>query len=102
MEEVGEVAMSATERLTPVTRAMTDAVYAALEAIDAYTSTVSSIAEEQAASADPNMKLIKRMEQFRSRAEEMVQIIENEVLDHLNFCNDRLFSIDATERGEFI
>jgi len=42
------------------------------------------------------------MEQFSSRADSMVLAIEDGVLDHLNFCADRVFSVDLAERGEFI
>jgi hypothetical protein len=99
---MGEVAVSASERLTAKTKTMTDAVYAALDAIDAYAATAAEIAAEQEASGTPNMALVKRMGQFVLRAESMTAAIEDDVLDHLNFCNDRLFSIALTERGEFI
>lgn len=94
--------MSVVPRITERTEQMAAAIYAALDAIDAYAATVVDIAETERASSDPNRALIKRMEQFSLRASAMTAALEDQVLDHLNFCTDRLFSIGPTERGEFI
>lgn len=94
--------MSVVPRMTERTEAMAEGIYAALEAIDAYAATVIEIAEQEKAGPSPNQALVKRMEQFAMRAAAMTSAIEDEVLDHLNFCTDRLFSIGPTERGEFI
>lgn len=96
------MAVTAQDRLTGKTQAMADAIYAALDAIDAYRDETAAIAAEQEASGEPNAMLVKRMGQFVSRAETMVRIIEDQVLDHLNFCTDRLFSVGPSEQGEFI
>ncbi len=94
--------MTAHQRVTDATRQMTDAVYAALDALDAYLETVRGVIAEQEALGEPNRQLVERMGQFAARAEAMTRIVEDRVLDHLNFCNDRLFSVETAERGEFI
>lgn len=99
---MGEVAVTAHQRVFESTKVMTDAIYAALDAIDSYVATVEEITGEQRALPEPNTQLVKRMQQFAKRAEAMIAIIEDEVLDHLNYCNDRVFSVDLAERGEFI
>jgi hypothetical protein len=102
MEEMEAMAVSAHERVTMATEQMSDAIYAALEAIDAYVDTVTHVASEQEASDDPNTQLVKRMRQFEGRARDMTKIIEDQVLTHLNFCTDRLFSVKSAEEGTFI
>ncbi len=94
--------MTAHQRVTDTTRQMTEAVYVALDAIDAYLETVRGVIAEQETLDEPNQQLVKRMDQFAARAEAMTRIVEDQVLDHLNFCNDRLFSVEMAERGEFI
>lgn len=96
------MAVSAHERVTMATEQMSDSVYATLDAIDAYIDTVTHVASEQRASGDPNTKLIKRMEQFEKRARAMTSVMEDDVLTHLNFCTDRLFSVKTAEEGDFI
>lgn len=96
------MAVSAHERVTMATEQMSDAIYAALEAIDAYVDTVTHVASEQEASDDPNTQLVKRMRQFEGRARDMTKIVEDQVLTHLNFCTDRLFSVKSAEEGTFI
>lgn len=102
MEEMGEMAVSAYERVKEKTEAMTDAVYAALDAIDAYKDTVEAIAAEQGDVAEENIGLAKRMNQFSRHSAAMIAAIEDGVLDPLNTCNDRLFSVELAEKGEFI
>jgi hypothetical protein len=102
MEEMEAMAVSAHERVTMATEQMSDAIYAALEAIDAYVDTVTHVASEQEASDDPNTQLVKRMRQFEGRARDMTKIVEDQVLTHLNFCTDRLFSVKSAEEGTFI
>ena len=96
------MAVTAHERVAMATEQMSDAIYAALDAIDGYVDIVTHVAAEQRGNAEPNEKLIKRMEQFEKRAREMTSTIEDDVLGHLNFCNDRLFSVKSAEEGEFI
>ena len=96
------MAVTAYERVAMATEQMSDAVYAALDAIDGYLDTVTHVASDQRAVTEPNEKLIKRMEQFETRARQMTSIIEDEVLTHLNFCTDRLFSVKSAEEGDFI
>lgn len=96
------MAVTAHERVAMATEQMSDAIYAALDAIDGYLDTVTHVAAEQRATAEPNAQLIKRMEQFEKRANAMTSIIEDEVLTHLNFCTDRLFSVKSAEEGDFI
>ncbi len=96
------MAVTAHERVSMATEQMSDAIYAALDAIDAYIDTVTHVASEQRDSADPNTQLIKRMGQFEQRARAMTTTIEDDVLTHLNFCTDRLFSVKTAEEGTFI
>jgi hypothetical protein len=102
MEEMEAMAVSAHERVTMATEQMSDAIYAALDAIDAYLDTVTHVASEQRANDEPNTQLIKRMGQFEKRARQMTSTIEDQVLTDLNFCADRLFSVKSAEEGEFI
>lgn len=96
------MALSAYDRVSAATESMSEAIHAALDALDAYTAIVDEVAREQRDSAEPNTKLIKRMEQFSARAEAMTRIIEDDVLTELNHCTDRLFSVKTAEQGEFI
>jgi len=96
------VAVSVHERVTAATGEMSDAIYAALDAIDAYREVVESVAAQAAGMDEPNVQLGKRMGQFSARARSMVTAIEDSVLTDLNFCTDRLFSVETAERGEFI
>ena len=96
------MAVTAHERVAMATEQMSDAIYAALDAIDGYLDTVTHVASEQREAAEPNTTLIKRMEQFEQRARSMTSVIEDEVLSHLNFCTDRLFSVKTAEEGDFI
>lgn len=96
------MAVSAYDRVSVKTEEMSDAIYAALEAIDAYSEEVAAVAADQRESVDPNHGVIHRMEQFEKRAAAMTKLIEDEVLTHLNFCTDRLFSVKTAEAGEFI
>lgn len=96
------MAVTVHERVAEKTEAMSDAVYAALDAIDAYIETVEAVASEQGSVEETNIGLVKRMNQFSKRANAMNDAIEEHVLDHLNFCTDRLFSVDLAEKGEFV
>ncbi len=96
------MAVTAHDRVAMATEQMSDAIYAALDAIDGYLDTVTHVASEQRSAAEPNEQLIKRMEQFEKRARQMTSVIEDEVLTHLNFCTDRLFSVKSAEEGDFI
>ncbi len=96
------MAVTAHERVSMATEQMSDAIYAALDAIDAYLDTVTHVASEQESSDEPNTQLVKRMRQFEGRAREMTSIVEDQVLTHLNFCTDRLFSVKTAEEGTFI
>ena len=96
------MAMTAHERVGEATRAMETAVYAALGAIDTYAGVVRGVIAEQEASDEPNEMLVKRMRQFADRADTMVGIVEDDVLTHMMFCLDRLFSVKLAEDGEFI
>lgn len=102
MEEMGEMAMTVHQRVGEKTEAMSDAIYAALDAIDAYIETVEAVVAEQGSVEESNIGLAKRMNQFSKRANAMTEAIEDHVLDHLNFCTDRLFSVDLAEKGEFV
>lgn len=96
------MAVSAHERVGVATEKLSEAIYDALEAIDAYRDEVAAVAAEQRGSDEPNDAVIHRMEQFGKRAAAMTQLIEDDVLTHLNFCTDRLFSVKTAEAGEFI
>lgn len=84
------------------TRAMESAIYAALAAIDDYAAAARQVIAEQQDQPEPNEMLVKRMAQFAKKADTMTGIIEDEVLAHLMFCLDRLFSVEMAENGEFI
>ncbi len=99
---MGEMAVKPHELITEKTKAMEAAIYAALGAIDAYGAAARQVIADQEALADPNEMLVKRMAQFASRADTMTSIIEDDVLSHLMFCLDRLFSVEMAENGEFI
>lgn len=96
------MAVTAHERVAAKTREMEEAIYAALEAIDAYGETVRGVVDEQQALAEPNAMLVKRMNQFSGKADAMVAIVEDDVLTHLTSCLDRLFSVKMAEEGTFI
>ncbi len=96
------MAVSGYERVSVKTEELSEAIYAALDAIDSYSEEVAAVAADQRGSDDPNHAVIHRMEQFESRAAAMTKIIEDEVITHLNFCTDRLFSVKSAEAGEFI
>lgn len=90
------------ERITEKTKDMETAIYGALSSLDTYLETVAELIAEQEASSEPNEMLVKRMEQFQQRGEAMVTILEDQVLAHLMFCLDRLFSVKTAEDGAFI
>jgi len=90
------------EKVSAKTQMMEDAIYAALEAIDDYRTTIEGLISDQESSAQPNEMLVKRLRQFDGKAEAMTRIVEDEVLTELLFCIDRLFSVELAERGEFI
>lgn len=96
------MAVSAYEQVAAKTQAMESAIYAALDAIDAYSDTIGQLRAELESAAEPNAKLIKRLGQFLDRAQSMTRTVEDEVVTDLLFCVDRLFSVDLAERGEFI
>jgi hypothetical protein len=99
---MGEVAVRPHELVGEKTKAMEAAIYAALAAIDDYADASRGIIAEQQQLDEPNEMLVKRMAQFVSKAEAMTGIIEDDVLAHLMFCLDRLFSVEMAENGEFI
>ena len=90
------------EVIAEKTKAMESAIYAALAAIDDYAAAAQQVVDDQQVLAEPNEMLVKRMAQFVKKAETMTGIIEDEVLAHLMFCLDRLFSVEMAENGEFI
>ena len=90
------------ELMAEKTRAMESAIYAALSAIDDYAAAALQVIADQEATGEPNEMLVKRMAQFAKKAETMTSIIEDDVLAHLMFCLDRLFSVEMAENGEFI
>jgi hypothetical protein len=93
---------SRSDQVSAATKAMEAAVYGALEAIDSYQELVTSLIAEQQDSGQPNEKLIKRYQQFIKRADSMTSTLEDDVLEDLLFCLHRLFTLEPTERGEFI
>ncbi len=90
------------ERVGERTREMEKAIYAALDALDAYRDTCREIVAEQKASDDPNQMLVKRLQQLAAKADTMTKTIEDDVLAELMFCLDRLFSVKMAEEGTFI
>ncbi len=84
------------------TEALEAAVYSALEACDAYRDTVAGHLEDLGGHDRPNEMVVKRLRQFQARADAMIRIIEDDVLDELLFCIDRLAMFDLAERGRFI
>jgi uncharacterized protein YuzB (UPF0349 family) len=99
---MGEVAVKPHELMAEKTEAMESAVYAALSAIDSYAAAARQVIAAEEATGDPNEMLVKRMVQFATKADTMTSIIEDDVLTHLMFCLDRLFSVEMAENGEFI
>jgi hypothetical protein len=99
---MGEVAVKPHELMGEKTTAMESAIYAALAAIDDYAAATSHVISEQESLAEPNEMLVKRMQQFQGKAAAMTSLIEDDVLAHLMFCLDRLFSVEMAENGEFI
>ncbi len=102
MEEMGEVAVTIHDDVKTRTEALEAAVYAALEACDAYRDTVVGHLDELGRLDGPSEMVVKRLRQFQARAEAMIRIIEDDVLDELLFCIDRLAMFDLAERGRFI
>lgn len=96
------MALSAFERISAASEAMSDAIYAALDAIDAYGETAAAIAEEYGSGENANEKVVHRMRQFEKLAAAMTTTIEDDVLDDLNWATDRLFSVQLAEDGTFI
>lgn len=94
--------MSVYERVAEKTEAMSSAVYAALDAIDAYGEEMRLLLDEQEASGDPNPMLVSRLGQFATRSDTMARLIEDEVVTEMLFCLDRLFSVKTAEEGTFI
>ena len=99
---MGEMAVKPHELIAGKTQEMEAAIYAALAGIDAYGAAARQVIADQQSLAEPNEMLVKRMAQFASRADTMTSIIEDDVLSHLMFCLDRLFSVEMAENGEFI
>jgi hypothetical protein len=99
---MGAMAVRPHEHITEKTKDMETAIYGALSSIDAYLETLSDLLAEQEALSEPNEMLVKRIEQFKQRGEAMVSILEDQVLAHLVFCVDRLFSVKMAEDGSFI
>jgi hypothetical protein len=99
---MGEMVVKPHELIAEKTQQMEAAIYAALAGIDAYGAAARQVIADQQGLAEPNEMLVKRMAQFVSRAETMTSIIEDDVLSHLMFCIDRLFSVEMAENGEFI
>jgi len=99
---MGAMVVRPHERINEKTKDMETAIYGALSSIDTYIETVAELIAEQEALSEPNEMLVKRMKQFKQRGEAMVTILEDQVLAHLMFCLDRLFSVKAAEDGTFI
>lgn len=94
--------MTAYEQLKPRTEALEAAVYAALDACDAYREVVVTHLAAEEAEPDPNPMVVKRLRQFEKKADAITQIIEDDVITELLFCIDRLAMLELAERGEFI
>lgn len=90
------------ELMAGKTEAMESAVYSALSAIDDYVAAARQVIADEEATGEPNEMLVKRMAQFANKGRTMTSIIEDDVLAHLVFCLDRLFSVEMAENGEFI
>lgn len=89
-------------RIEERTKEMEGAIYLALDSIDAYLGVIREILDEEESSTLPNPALVGRLRQFQNHGETMVRIIEDDVLGHLMFCLDRLFSVRMAEDEKFI
>ena len=96
------MALSEYEQVAEATKNMEAAIYGALDAVDAYRDLLASLIEGQESSAQTNEKLVKRYQQFLKRADLMTSHLEDDVVDDLLFCLHRLFTVELTERDEFI
>ncbi len=96
------MAVSEHEQVTGATKNMEAAIYGALEAVDSYRDLLVSLIEGQKSSAETNEKLVKRYQQFLKRADSMTTVLEDDVVDDLLYCLHRLFTVEITERDEFI
>lgn len=94
--------MSEHEQVAEATKNMEAAIYGALEAVDSYRDVLTSLIEGQKSSAQTNEKLVKRYQQFLKRADSMTTLLEDDVVDDLLYCLHRLFTVEITERDEFI
>ena len=94
--------MTVHEQVAEVTSGMEQAVYAAMDAVDAYVDTIRRLLAEQGALEEPNEMLVKRFKQFINRGETMTTMLEDDVLTEMLFCVHRLFAVDLAEKGEFI
>lgn len=94
--------MSVHQRVAERTQVMESAIYAALDAVDAYAELLRGLIVELEAADEPNEKLIKRCNQFLAKAASMTSTLEDDVVTDLLFCLDRLFAVALAERGEFI
>ncbi|HEX9854204.1 MAG TPA: hypothetical protein VGC47_02715 [Acidimicrobiia bacterium] len=90
------------QQVRGATEPMEAAVYALLERLDGYRSTMERLIAEQEATGEPNEALVRRLRQFIAKAERMTAIVEDEVITELLFCIDRLFSVKDAEEGTFI
>ncbi len=96
------MALNAMSRITEKTEAMTDAVYAALDALDALIEEATAVRNEALALDEPNEKVAGRMKQYIARCEAMITLIEDEITPDTSWLTDRLFSIETAETGEFL
>ncbi len=94
--------MTIYEDLKPKTDALEAAVYAALDACDAYREAVVTHLAAEESKPDPNAMVVKRLRQFDKRSDTITRIVEDDVITELLFCIDRLAMLELAERGEFI
>jgi hypothetical protein len=84
------------------TRELEDAVYAALDACDAYLETVRAHLAAETSKPEPNAAVVKRLKMFEKKASAMVTVIEDDAITEMLSLIDRLHALGDAELGIFI
>lgn len=102
MEALGAMAMTMYEQVAEQTRPVEAAFYELLDRLDEYSELLARLLAELEAETEPNKPLIKRFRSFGSKAANMTQILEDEVLTEMLTLLDRLHAVKDAEEGTFI
>ena len=99
---MGAVAMTMYEQVAALTGPVETAFYGLLDRIDDYSELLARLLAELEAEPEPNKALIKRFRSFTSKAENMTNILEDDVLTEMLTLLDRLHAVKDAEEGTFI